>query len=66
MLEKTPLELFQRRYESIRNRYETNLQHAKQLLKKRQLTCEHNFQFYADPSGNNDSYNECSYCGKKT
>ena len=51
---------------------ETRHQEAVDDLRKRnykfQKTCEHppkHVHYYPDPSGNNDSYNECAVCGKQ-
>lgn len=46
--------------------YKSRLNDLKVKLKEFQKTCPHNrkhMQFYPDPSGNNDSFNECRMCG---
>jgi len=52
--------------EALQKEYDAKREYLKQKLKEAQTKCNHpKTTFHPDPSGNNDSYRECSVCGKE-
>lgn len=49
-------------------RHQATIDHLRKRNREYQKTCEHKpswNHFEPDPSGNNDSYNECRKCGRQ-
>lgn len=50
-----------------KSEYETKINELDNRLREVQNRCPHfNYTYHPDPSGNNDSWESCNICGKKS
>ncbi len=64
-IQNWPIIKFENQLKKLSKKFSDDLSILESELLKAQETCSHKQTRYCpDPSGNNDSYTECDWCGK--
>jgi hypothetical protein len=60
----TPKQRYERSMNELDVNFRAKRDELRKILRKSQLECKHEHTtYYPDASGNNDSWDECNFCG---